>query len=145
MLEWINFGLDILVLLALGFVVIKTKGVWPALREARDSWRSVAEGKQVKLEDEKEKHEMEIEAWKDAIERWTPKLAEIAIKETVKFSNEQWNILYNDLVRLCFPLIVSSYGIEETKRIVSEFDFKSELLESLLKGLKIMEEELSAS
>ncbi len=105
MLEWINFGLDILVLLALGFVVIKTKGVWPALREARDSWRSVAEGKQVKLEDEKEKHEMEIEAWKDAIERWTPKLAEIAIKETVKFSNEQWNILYNDLVRLCFPAL----------------------------------------
>ncbi len=46
---------------------------------------------------------------------------------------------------LKFPLIVSSYGIEETKRIVSEFDFKSELLESLLKGLKIMEEELSAS
>lgn len=143
--EWIPIAVNGLVFLALAFVALKTKGVWPALIEARDAWRSVAEGRQEKLKDEKEKHETEIKAWKDGIERLTPKLAEMAIKETARLSNEQWGALYSELVLLCFPLIVKSYGLEETKRIVSEFDFKNNKLKgSLLWGLNILEGELSA-
>ncbi len=117
----------------------------PVVKAARDSWRSLAEGRKEELKYEKEKHEKEMTALKDGTEKLVLRIAERTMEKTVDLTNQQWVILYNDFVKLSFPLIVKSYGIEKTKKFVSEFDYKSsQLKDSLLWGLNLLERELSA-